>query len=126
VAIIAVDFDGTCVEHEYPLIGKTVPGVIANLRLLIKKGHQIILFTMRDSYYLDDAIAWFEENLIPLWGVNENPEQTWTTSRKVYADFYIDDAAIGIPLFYPGNGSRPYVNWPETIAILEDRLSHFS
>ena len=48
---------------------------------------------------LQDAIDWFKENGIPLWGINENPNQKeWTSSPKIYANIYIDDTALGIPL----------------------------
>lgn len=62
---------------------------------------------------LQDAIDWFKENEIPLWGINENPKQKkWTSSPKIYANIYIDDAALGTPLRYDdGTSSRPYVDW---------------
>ena len=62
---------------------------------------------------LQDAIDWFKENEIPLWGINENPKQKeWTLSPKIYANIYIDDASLGIPLKYDKNSalSRPYVD----------------
>ena len=111
--IIAVDFDGTCVTHEYPLVGKELPACARTLRALAKAGHQLILYTMRSGGELQDAVAWCEERKIPLWGVNENPEQkTWTTSPKVYAHLYIDDSALGCPLVRPPL-DRPFVNWLE-------------
>ena len=96
--IIAVDFDGTCVTHEYPDVGEDV-GAVPVLRKLVQHGHRIILFTMRSGRSLVDAVKWFEQNDIPLFGVNTNPEQhTWTASPKPYAPIYIDDAALGCPL----------------------------
>jgi hypothetical protein len=51
---------------------------------------------------LTDAVNWFKDNGIPLWGVNGNPEQrTWTDSPKAYCQLYIDDAGLGTPLVYP-------------------------
>lgn len=44
--IIAVDFDGTCVTHEFPEVGKDI-GAVPVLRELVEKGHKIILYTMR-------------------------------------------------------------------------------
>lgn len=38
--IIAVDFDGTCVTHEYPHIGKDI-GAIPVLQQLTQEGHQL-------------------------------------------------------------------------------------
>lgn len=54
-------------------------------------------------------------NNVPLFGINENPEQhTWTTSPKPYCHIYIDDAALGCPLKYDVNlSNRPFVDWME-------------
>ena len=94
---------------------------------LVKKGHNLILFTMRsdrrikniwgtsEELYLSDAVKWFEDRGIPLYGIQENPTQKeWTDSPKAYAQVYIDDAAIGCPLVFPENteaDERPYVDW---------------
>lgn len=120
---IAVDFDGTCVTHEFPQIGRNI-GAIPVLRALVKNGHKIILLTMRDhnelgnSWNVDghdtlaEALNWFAENNIPLHGINNNPDQTWSASRKVFADVYIDDMALGVPLKTNEIISpRPYVDW---------------
>jgi hypothetical protein len=115
--IIAVDFDGTCVTHDYPLVGKEI-GASEVLKGLVKNGHQLILFTMRSirddgTNPLQDAINWFESHGIPLYGINENPNQkSWTKSPKAYAQLYIDDAALGCPLIFKESfHSRPYVDW---------------
>lgn len=71
---------------------------------------------------LQDAIDWFKENEIPLWGINENPKQKeWTSSPKVYANIYIDDAALGTPLIYAKEGElyRPYVDWNRMRTLLK-------
>lgn len=111
---IAVDFDGTCVTHEYPKVGKDI-GAVPVLKKLTDSGHKIILNTMRSGKELADAIKWFIDNDISLFGANENPTQkSWTTSPKVYADLYIDDAALGCPLKRDSSISdRPYVDWNE-------------
>ena len=109
---IAVDFDGTCVTHDYPRIGKEI-GATKVLKHLVEAGHKLILNTMRSGKELQDAIHWFNENGIELYGVNENPIQKhWTTSPKVYAHLYIDDAAFGCPLLnVPDFSDRPFVDW---------------
>ena len=115
--IIAVDFDGTCVTHEYPNVGKNIGAEIV-LKALTDEGHDLILYTMRDHPAdsgvqdpLQEAIDWFSQNDIPLFGVNENPTQkSWTTSPKPYANLYIDDAALGmLPIML--SGGRPFVDW---------------
>lgn len=119
--IIAVDFDGTCVTHDYPEVGKDI-GAQAVLRKLANAGHQLILWTMRSGEHLQAAVAWFQVNDIPLYGVNENPTQkTWTQSPKAYAQLYIDDAALGIPLIRQ-NTKRLFVNWPAVEEMLKPYL----
>lgn len=126
--IIAVDFDGTCVTHEFPRVGAEI-GAAEVLKELTDKGHKIILFTMRshpneinqnrtldgniiNNDALQDAIDWFKKHDIPLFGVNENPTQKdWTSSPKPYAHIYIDDAALGVPLKHDSLSDRPYVDW---------------
>ena len=109
---IAVDFDGTCVTHDYPRIGKEI-GAPKVLKRLVEAGHKLILNTMRSGKELQDAIHWFNKNEIELYDVNENPTQKrWTTSPKVYTHMYIDDAAFGCPLRnVPDFSDRPFVDW---------------
>ena len=109
---IAIDFDGTCVTHDYPRIGKEI-GATKVLKRLVEAGHKLILNTMRSDKELQDAVNWFKKNGIELYGVNENPTQKrWTNSPKVYAHMYIDDAALGCPLINaPELSNRPFVDW---------------
>jgi hypothetical protein len=108
---VAVDFDGTCVTHEYPAVGRDV-GAEPILLELVAKGANLILWTMRSGKELADAVRWFEERKIRLWGINENPQQkTWTQSPKAYAKIYIDDAALGAPLRNGKPGERPFIDW---------------
>ena len=109
---IGIDFDGTCVTHEYPRVGKDI-GAVPVLKKLTDSGHKLILNTMRSVDELADAVHWFIDNDIPLYGVNENPSQkSWTSSPKVYAHLYIDDAALGCLLKMDNAVSdRPFVNW---------------
>ena len=116
--IIALDFDGTVVSHEYPHIGEDI-GAVPILKELVAAGHKLILFTMRSGKLLNDAIAWFERNGIELYAVNENPEQkSWTSSVKVHANIYIDDCALGCPIRYEEDIRRPFVDWKKVREIL--------
>lgn len=118
--IIAVDFDGTCVEHDYPAVGMEVEGAVETLRTLVKQGHRIILYTMRSGSKLDAAVKWFSDRKIELWAVNRNPEQAeWTESPKVFADLYIDDSALGCPIMFIDGVRRPVVNWTKVRTQLE-------
>jgi hypothetical protein len=122
---IAVDFDGTCVTHDFPKIGKDI-GAIPVLKKITDNGHCLILFTMRSDgqklgNVLTDAVNWFKTNNIPLYSVQFDINQNlWTDSNKCYAELYIDDAALGCPLIYPKN-ERPYVDWIAIDKILTER-----
>jgi hypothetical protein len=119
--IIAVDFDGTCVEHNYPAIGMEVEGAVEVLRALNKRGHRIILNTMRSGEKLDAAVKWFRDRKVELWAVNRNPEQEeWTSSPKVYADLYIDDSALGCPIMFIDGLRKPVVKWSKVRTLLEN------
>jgi hypothetical protein len=134
--IINIDFDGTCVSHRFPAIGKDI-GAAPVLRALVDEGHKLILWTVRSDVeapqadsehpeiipkgglYLTEATNWFLERSIPLWGVNENPTQkTWTHSPKAYAHFTIDDTALGCPLFKFEGEPKPFVDWWSMTMIL--------
>jgi hypothetical protein len=95
---IAVDFDGTIVEHEYPGIGKEKLFAFQTLKELEKKGASLILWTFRAGNELDEAVAFCRQNGIEFYAVNKNyPEEVYdeTVSRKINADIYIDDKNIG-------------------------------
>ena len=119
--IIAVDFDGTCVTHEYPEMGLDI-GAVPVLKELIENGNQLILLTMRSGSTLEDAITWFDDNDIDLWSVNINPEQkSWTDSSKAYAHLYIDDAGLGAPVKKDKKLSdRSFIDWGLARKMLVD------
>jgi hypothetical protein len=116
--IIAVDFDGTCVTHEFPKVGRYI-GAQPVLQRLVASGAKIILWTMRSGDGLRDAVAWFEAHGIQLYGIQRNPTQDgWTDSPKCYAKLYIDDAALGCPLLPGLKGERPFVDWRKVEELL--------
>ncbi len=131
--VIAVDFDGTIVEHKYPDIGKPVPGAIEWMKSFQAAGAKLILWTMRShgredgSNPLQEAIDYCANNGVEFWGVNSNPDQhTWTQSPKAYANVYIDDAALGCPLAMTlgPKDAKPSVDWsivgPAVMKLLEN------
>ncbi len=116
--IIAVDFDGTCVEHQYPDVGPDVPHAVEVLDWLVREGHELIIYTMRSGLQLSDAIMWFNRKGILISGVQYSKGQTnWTVSNKCYAHIYIDDSALGAPLIKPKEG-RTYIDWLAVKAIM--------
>lgn len=109
---ICIDFDGTIVEHDYPRIGKPNPGAIEVIKKINEAKHKVILFTMRDGKALEEAVKYCLDNGISLYNANHNPSQyRWTKSPKVYANIYIDDAALGCPLKMDSSNKRPMVDW---------------
>lgn len=133
---ILVDFDGSCTTHEFPAIGKDI-GAAPVLRELVAEGHQLILWTMRCDHtrppvtddpdihphggdYLSEAVKWFEDRNIPLYGVNVNPTQSsWTSSPKAYGTLCIDDINLGARLTKIAH-LKPFIDWPLTYRDLCD------
>ena len=95
---IAVDFDGTIVEHEYPDIGKEKLFAFLTLKQLEKMGARLILWTWRNGKELEEAVEFCRKNGIEFYAVNNSyPEEKFddTVSRKIDADIYIDDKNVG-------------------------------
>ena len=121
--IFTVDFDGTVASHEFPNMGQDLPEAVSVLHEMVARGHRIILNTMRsdndEGKYLTQAVKWFADRDIPLFGVNGNPEQhTWTTSPKPYAHADIDDNNLGCPLIQLAWMKRPGVDWAAVRTLL--------
>lgn len=97
--IIAIDFDGTLHDGEYPHIGNPKDHVQQVMQQLINDGHYLILWTCRHGDLLTDAINWLLSNNIPINRINaQNPanvEKYGDNTRKVYAHLYIDDKQVG-------------------------------
>ena len=96
--IIAVDFDGTIVEHAYPDIGKPIPFAFAVLKKLQQEErHILILWTVREGDLLQEAVDFCSKNGLEFYAVNKNypEEEAENTPRKILADIYIDDKNIG-------------------------------
>lgn len=101
---IAVDFDGTIVEDNYPNIGRPKTFAFDTLKRLQNDGHRLILWTYRSGKSLDEAVEFCKKNGIEFYAVNKNyPEEVFTeqTIRKLHVDFYIDDRIVG---GFPGWG----------------------
>lgn len=97
---IAVDFDGTIVEHAYPRIGKEIPFATETLRQLIHDRHKLVLWTVREDELLQEAIDWCRERGVEFYAVNrdypeEEREKNNHFSRKLKVDIWIDDRNIG-------------------------------
>jgi len=95
--IIAIDFDGTIVEHKYPEIGRPIPFAIDTLLQLQKEQHKLILWSVREGQLLQDAVDYCAEQGLYFAAHNENyiGEDKTTASRKLNADLFIDDRNLG-------------------------------
>lgn len=119
--VICIDFDNTVCLDEWPYIGPVIPEAISVLKELQRNGHKLILFTQRSDTYpicckelmeyskdkrisftvdiLSDAIQVFRDNGIQLDDTNQNDDWEFLTgdhSRKVFADYFIDDHNVGM------------------------------
>lgn len=96
---IAVDFDGTIVEHCYPAIGPEKPFAIDTLKYLCAQRHKLILWTVREGELLDEAVEYCKSRGLEFYAINKNyPEEKPTHegySRKLQADLFIDDRNLG-------------------------------
>ena len=96
---IAVDFDGTIVEHRYPEIGREIPFATDTLKMLAQEGHRLILWSVREGELLDEAVAWCRERGVEFYAVNRDfPEETKqhdNYSRKLKVELFIDDRNVG-------------------------------
>lgn len=113
--IIAVDFDGTIVEDAYPRIGKPMIFAFESLKQLQSQGHRLILWTYRSGKALEEAVEFCRENGVEFYAVNASFEEEEfnhaTQSRKINADWFIDDRNLG---GFPG--------WGEVVQIIEKRI----
>ena len=96
---IAVDFDGTIVEHRYPKIGEEIPFATETLKILDQERHKLILWTVREGELLEEAIEWCRQRGVFFYSVNKDyPEEEKSHngfSRKLKADLFIDDRNLG-------------------------------
>jgi len=98
--LIAVDFDGTIVQHEYPKIGKEIPFAIDTLkRLQSDFQHLLVLWTVREGKELEEAVEYCRARGLEFYAINASyPEEVFEEgyiSRKVNADLFIDDRGLG-------------------------------
>lgn len=136
--IIAVDFDGTLCENEWPGIGATKWATVQALIAARAAGARLILWTNRVGARLAEAVEWCRQRELEFDAVNENlPEilEAFTTDcRKVYADIYLDDkaaqpsAAVVEQLWETArsvmNEAAEYQEGEKNAEILQNRIYH--
>jgi hypothetical protein len=99
LGIIAIDFDGTIVEHKFPEIGKLLPGAKEVINKLAKS-YTIIIWTCRNheetSKEFLDMITFLLDNDIEYHYINQNdPKNPFQPYPKIFANIYIDDRSLG-------------------------------
>jgi len=121
--IVAVDFDGTLVEDEFPNIGQKDEYMFKVLKALKSNGVKLILWTSRNNCEefgdtLQAAVDFCRENGLVFDAINENlpevQEYTGQDTRKVYADLYIDDKSV------PHNQAPLY--WVDRLGVKYSRF----
>jgi hypothetical protein len=115
--IIAVDFDGTIVEHKYPNIGKEIPFAIDTLKRLSVERHKLILWSVRKGELLDEAVEFCRKRGVEFYAVNKNyPDEEPTDigyTRKLKVDLFIDDRCLGgLP------------DWGTIYRMIHDKISY--
>jgi hypothetical protein len=97
--VIAVDFDGTIVTHEYPKIGREIPFAIETLKKIQNDlHHQLVLWTVREGKELEEAVEYCKKRGLEFYAINNNyPEETPEVNepRKLKAELFIDDKNLG-------------------------------
>lgn len=97
--VFAVDFDGTIAHTQYPKIISENKRITDFMKKVKADGHQIIVWTCREGDHLLQAKEWMCERGIPFDKMNESIDawvEFYGPSRKVGADYYIDDKAINV------------------------------
>ena len=103
---VACDFDGTLAITDFPAILSPIPEAIEFVKQCNQAGVAVILWTCRTGHHLNEAVAWCKEQGLVFNAVNNNLDD-WVgefyakyptvhpDGRKVAADLYIDDKALG-------------------------------
>lgn len=93
--IYAVDFDGTLCSNRFPNIGKPNIKLIDFLIHEQLNGHKIILNTMREDKFLDEAVVWCSKHGLKFDAINDNLQEMKdfykNNPRKIFANVYVDD-----------------------------------
>ena len=96
--IYAVDFDGTLSRGRWPDLGEPNEILFDFLKQQKEKGARVILDTCRNGEQLEAAVSYCRDWGLEFDAVNENlPELIelyGRDTRKINADFYIDDRAV--------------------------------
>jgi len=94
--IIAIDFDGTIVEHDYPRIGPLRPNAAEVIRWIYSWADVIIWTCRYEVEGVRDMIEFLKDNHIPYTSINKNTQELgFHPTPKIYFDICIDDRNLG-------------------------------
>jgi len=97
--VIAIDFDGTIVDSIFPAIIGLKKDSKKVINKLYDDGVQIVIWTCRTGFDLQNAENYLRKNEINFHHINENTpqriQQYGGDTRKISADLYVDDKAYG-------------------------------
>lgn len=105
--IVAIDYDSTLFKGSYPEKGDPILKVIKKIKEFKSNGAEIVLWTCREGWTLQEAMERCKEQGIEFDAVNDNaPSQTKYmveklkegsifAHRKIFADIYVDDRSPG-------------------------------
>ncbi len=126
--ILAIDFDATLAEHQFPRIGPEVPEAINWCKVFQKLDAKLILWTVRqDGPKMGDvrtaAVNWCKDRGLVFDAVNNDlAVYQFDQGNKIYAHIYIDDAALGCPVIWTPSGAR-VVDWSKVGPMVVERLA---
>jgi hypothetical protein len=125
---IFLDFDGTVVEHYYPLIGAYNPNSKEVISKLQQAGHEVILNTYRveiEDDSLKEALLYLYTLDLPLAITQKTKTKihppTWNLDEAIETGkLFIDDIATGIPLLDAPVSGGKMVDWKKIETELEN------
>ncbi len=97
--VIAVDFDLTICDSDYPTCGPAIKGAKKYINKLYDEGFAIIINTCRTQEAEGAATRWLNDHGIKYDYLNCNApwriESFGMDCRKISADVYVDDKQVG-------------------------------
>lgn len=134
-AIFMVTFDSTIVENHYPIIGPVSPYSIETLKVLIEKGHHVIVLTDRQGDDLTPLVDFFEQmKVIPIGYTHQFPasglvhrDDIYHRHEKYHEDMFdvtymIDHRYFSAPsIQISGRDYEPTFYWANVITDLNDK-----
>ena len=109
--ILACDFDGTLFTKSWPKKGKPKKDIIKKIKEFKRLGAEIVLWTCREGVALEEALKRCKEVDLEFDAINDTApsqeayikerakEGEIFATRKIFADFYLDDKAKNLDYF---------------------------